>query len=96
MDPYFLYQYGSQLETGSARFSDPGSFFVYIVFVGAVIMVSFLQSYCVPLSRLFVLGHFALDSTLHPEYLPAQPFLAEAVPGIGEDYRCTSHESSFA
>ncbi|EOD47711.1 putative centromere microtubule-binding protein cbf5 protein [Neofusicoccum parvum UCRNP2] len=37
-DPYFLYQYGSQLERDSARFSEAGSFFVYVVFNGLVIV----------------------------------------------------------
>ncbi|KAK7709090.1 hypothetical protein SLS57_008815 [Botryosphaeria dothidea] len=37
-DPYFLYQYGSQLETNSPRFSEPGAFFIYIVFNGLVIV----------------------------------------------------------
>lgn len=40
LDPYFLYTYGSQLETGAVRFSQPGDFFVYLVFVAFVIMVS--------------------------------------------------------
>ncbi|KAF2181667.1 DER1-domain-containing protein, partial [Zopfia rhizophila CBS 207.26] len=37
LDPYFLYQYGSALETESSRFSQPGDFFVYTAFVGVVI-----------------------------------------------------------
>lgn len=40
MDPYFLFTYGSSLETASAAFSQPGDFFVYLVFVAAVILVS--------------------------------------------------------
>ena len=40
MDPYFLYTYGSQLETEAARFSQPGDFFVYLIFVAVVILVS--------------------------------------------------------
>lgn len=39
LDPYFLYQYGSGLETESSRFSQPGDFFVYTVFVASVIVV---------------------------------------------------------
>ncbi|KAF2484564.1 Der1-like family-domain-containing protein [Neohortaea acidophila] len=39
MDPYFLFTYGSSLETASAAFSQPGDFFVYLVFVAAVILV---------------------------------------------------------
>jgi hypothetical protein len=40
LDPYFLYQYGSGLERESSRFSQPGDFFVYTVFVGSAIVVS--------------------------------------------------------
>lgn len=40
LDPYFLYQYGSQLERESSRFAQPGDFFVYTMFVGSVIVVS--------------------------------------------------------
>ncbi|KAI9049287.1 hypothetical protein LZ554_007133 [Drepanopeziza brunnea f. sp. 'monogermtubi'] len=32
-DTYFLYTYGSKLETASPRFSGPGDFFTYILFV---------------------------------------------------------------
>ena len=40
MDPYFLYTYGSQLETGASRFTQPGDFFVYLMFVCSIILVS--------------------------------------------------------
>lgn len=39
LDPYFLYHYGSQLETESPRFTRPGDFFTYIAFVCSVIVV---------------------------------------------------------
>ncbi|EMC97323.1 hypothetical protein BAUCODRAFT_147423 [Baudoinia panamericana UAMH 10762] len=39
LDPYFLYTYGSALETESAKLSQPGDFFVYLVFVAAVILL---------------------------------------------------------
>ncbi|KAL6703115.1 hypothetical protein ACN47E_010177 [Coniothyrium glycines] len=48
MDPYFLYQYGSAIERESSRFSQPGDFFVYTVFVGSVIFATagvWLQTY---------------------------------------------------
>lgn len=45
MDPYFLYTYGSQLETEATRFAQPGDFFVYLAFVAVVILVS-LASTC--------------------------------------------------
>lgn len=38
LDPYFLYQYGSGLERESSRFSQPGDFFVYTMFVGSAIV----------------------------------------------------------
>ncbi|QIW98668.1 hypothetical protein AMS68_004186 [Peltaster fructicola] len=40
LDPYFLYTYGSQLEMGSAQFSAPGDFFVYVVFLAVTILLS--------------------------------------------------------
>ncbi|KAF2434725.1 DER1-domain-containing protein [Tothia fuscella] len=40
MDPYFLFTYGSGLERDSPRFTEVGSFFVYVVFVMAVIMAT--------------------------------------------------------
>jgi len=38
LDPYFLYQYGSGLERESTRFSQPGDFFVYTIFLCSVIL----------------------------------------------------------
>ena len=35
-----VWQYGSSLETDSPRFTRPGVFFIYIMFVGTVILVS--------------------------------------------------------
>ncbi|CAN9271057.1 unnamed protein product [Alternaria alternata] len=37
LDPYFLYQYGSSIERESSRFSQPGDFFVYTMFLASVI-----------------------------------------------------------
>ncbi|KAB8289960.1 hypothetical protein EYC80_010287 [Monilinia laxa] len=37
-DTYFLYTYGSKLETASPKFSKPGDFFTYVLFVCAVIL----------------------------------------------------------
>ncbi|KAH7122750.1 Der1-like family-domain-containing protein [Dendryphion nanum] len=58
MDPYFLYMYGSGLETESSRFPQPGDFFVYTVFVGALIValagcVLNAYSFLTPLSLAF-------------------------------------------
>ncbi|KAL2038532.1 hypothetical protein N7G274_008871 [Stereocaulon virgatum] len=39
-DTYFLWTYSSALEKGSGRFSHPGDFFVYIIFLGLVIVAT--------------------------------------------------------
>jgi len=43
-DPYFLWTYGSALETGSSRFSQPGDYFTFLIFVSVFIIVSALSS----------------------------------------------------
>jgi len=40
LDPYFLWTYGKALEVDSQRFSQPGDYFVFLVFVCAFIAVS--------------------------------------------------------
>ncbi|RAL08377.1 centromere/microtubule-binding protein Cbf5 [Aspergillus homomorphus CBS 101889] len=40
LDVYFMYTYGSSLETGSPRLSGPGDFFVYTMFVALIIMLT--------------------------------------------------------
>lgn len=48
LDPYFLYQYGSGLERESSRFSQPGDFFTYTMFVGSIIVATagyFLETF---------------------------------------------------
>ncbi len=52
MDPYFMYQYGSAIERESSRFSQPGDFFMYTIFCGSVIVVSFETRFLV-IVRLF-------------------------------------------
>ena len=44
LDPYFVFTYASQLETSASRFSNPGDFFVYLVFVCTIIVVSGKQT----------------------------------------------------
>ncbi|KAL4942853.1 hypothetical protein BDV06DRAFT_191266 [Aspergillus oleicola] len=39
-DLYFLYTYSSRLEFSSPRFSTPGSFFIYVLFVATTIMLT--------------------------------------------------------
>jgi hypothetical protein len=45
LDPYFVFTYASSLETNGARSSQPGDFFVYLVFVCCIIVVSLMLSY---------------------------------------------------
>ncbi|KAK2732477.1 centromere/microtubule-binding protein cbf5 [Onygenales sp. PD_40] len=55
-DLYFLYKYATGLERDSPRFPLPGDFFIYIVFVGTVIMIMEAdkpQAFC----RLHLRGH---------------------------------------
>ncbi|EDN06445.1 predicted protein [Histoplasma mississippiense (nom. inval.)] len=39
-DLYFMYKYGSGLEKDSPRFTVPGDFFTYVIFVGTVIVLT--------------------------------------------------------
>jgi Derlin-2/3 len=65
MDPYFLFTYGSGLEQGSPRFTEPGSFFIYNVFIMGTILVC-----CILLAFPSLAVLYALQVTL--AYLPAQ------------------------
>ncbi|KAE8132201.1 Der1-like family-domain-containing protein [Aspergillus pseudotamarii] len=40
LDIYFMFKYGSALETASPRFSSPGDFFTYVFFVATVITLT--------------------------------------------------------
>ncbi|KXT10766.1 hypothetical protein AC579_2322 [Pseudocercospora musae] len=40
MDPFFLYHYSTQLEIGSPRFSRPGSYVFYLMFVSLIILLT--------------------------------------------------------
>lgn len=81
-DPYFLYTYGKGLETEASRFSQPGDFFTFLVFVCIIIVVgdhlSSIHSKPFPLRE--------------PRNIcPPSQYLAEAVPGNEEDYPCIVH-----
>lgn len=89
MDPFFLYHYSTQLEVGSPRFSGPGAYVFYLLFVSLVILVS------TNLLHSFPNTIFLLSSTTS-KYLPVQPLLAVTVPGIEGDCPCTAWRSSFA
>lgn len=63
LDPFYLYQYGKKCETGP-KFSRPGDFVTYIVFVCLTLLVGF----AIP----FILS-FVRSCPLKPSTLPAQP-----------------------
>jgi hypothetical protein len=101
-----VYTYGSTLETGSPRFSSPGDFFTYVLFVAFVIMVSLEDKYRMGHHPIEKPPHFLNVSSslqtfsLNPSivtsrYLPAQPKLAEAVPGSEEDHPCIPYSTSL-
>lgn len=83
MDPFFLYHYSSQLETGAARFSAPGAYAFYLLFVAMVILVS---------TRNFVVSLTRWKCKASSLNLPGQPLIAVTVPGIEQDYplRCAA------
>ena len=91
MDPFFLYHYSSQLETGSPRFSAPGAYAFYILFVSTVIMVSKTVHSVVSFASTFFPLHNSTSDNL-PALLP----VALTVPGTEEDHPCTVRRSSFA
>ncbi|KAL6712811.1 hypothetical protein ACLMJK_009652 [Lecanora helva] len=39
-DTFFLWTYSSGLEKGSGRFSQPGDYFIYIIFTGLIILIT--------------------------------------------------------
>lgn len=86
-----VWMYGSQLETGSTRFTRPGDFFTYIAFVELVIVVCLQLYYNLP-----PFSSFFFINRKTSAYLPVQFILAETVPGTEGDYPCTSAGPSFA
>lgn len=96
-----VYTYSSQLEVNSSRFNQPGDFFVYVVFLFAVILVScvaclqylfdifiIIDSYSKCQFCLLVLPLLTLSEHLRafdPRISARPAILAEAVPGNEED-----------
>lgn len=84
-----MYKFGSALEKESPRFTGPGDFFTYVVFVGTFLLVSTGSSnpnriFQIDFSLSFpsnVKSVYLVDWRNHLAFLPAQPHLAEAVPG---------------
>ena len=84
-----VYTHGSKLETASPRFSEPGDFLTYVLFVCAIILVGaiflcfqFLSLFIQPPPRI-ICPCSALLPTI-------------TVPGNEEDYPCISAGPSFA
>ena len=83
LDPYFLFQYGSAIERESSRFSQPGDFLVYTVFVGSVIFVS-LHAYSLHMHTHIASTHLsAIPGHRPPQIICPHSLstLAGAVPG---------------
>ena len=76
-----MYIYGSKLETASPRFSQPGDFFTYVLFVAATIIVGFDFRSC-QVIPLFAPSHL---HTARVVYLFTIAVLKDE-----EDYPCTS------
>jgi Derlin-2/3 len=72
-----VFTYASGLELNSPRFTQPGDFFTYVVFVATAVLVSDLPS-----------SHFPQVVSRTSHICPPRLFLAEAVPGNEEDYPC--------
>lgn len=89
---YLVWTYGTGLELNSPRFSQPGDFFTYVVFVAIVILVSLLLGcHVVAFLTLALLSLISVSSLTHLEYLPAQSLLAEAVPEKRKITPCGTH-----
>lgn len=95
-----VWTYSSGLERESTRFSQPGDFFTYIVFLGAFILVSNSKYMLFPSPRFYIfplIFSYVHEIIIHLAYLPAQPTpLAEAVPGNEGNYPCILAGPSFA
>jgi Derlin-2/3 len=86
LTPTTVYTYGSKLESASPRFSQPGDFMTYILFVCFTILVGIFSSFyftSFSLAPHIICPHSAIPPTI-------------AVPGDEEDYPCTLAGPSFA
>ena len=81
-----VWQYSTALETDSPRFTQPGDFLVYIVFLKAVILVS--EVYLRSVLELYALASFHSKNLA---FCPLSP-LARAVPEAEGDHPCALHE----
>lgn len=84
-----MWTYSSGLEKESGRFSEPGEFFTYIIFLGVVILVSRIHLLFCNVDR------SSMSVLLYSEprnICPPSLHLAAAVPGNEEDYPCISRK----
>ena len=84
-----VWTYSTGLEKGSGRFSQPGDYFTYIMFIGTIILVC--HFYISKKSTLFPYVDVALLSLFRitketSHICPPSHHLAEAVPKDEEDY----------
>jgi hypothetical protein len=104
LDPYFVYQYMTQLEMASTKFPRKADLLWYLLTVGTFIIVSF----CLPQSpgpilvfpisclSLHLSCRSAFDLHLNISARIVLTLSTIAVPGIEEDNPCTSACPSFA
>ncbi|GKZ18715.1 hypothetical protein AbraCBS73388_001939 [Aspergillus brasiliensis] len=88
-DLYFMFTYGSRLETESPRFSAPGDFFTYVFFVASIIMSP--RNLDLRPNSLLLLFFSSLFVTSY--ICPPSAASAEAVPGNEEDRPCIPYSS---
>ena len=89
--PSVVWTYSSGLEKESGRFTQPGDFFTYILFLGVVILVRSSLIPRSPMPHLFPLCTSILYNLLQTSQIcPPSHTLAAAVPGVEEDYPCIS------
>ena len=88
-DEFLVWIYGGPLERDSARF-DSGSFLIYLLFVGSVIVVSAGLSLSIHSSASLPVAPFlAILTTSH--YLPVLDSMPVTVPENEEDCPCILH-----
>ena len=95
--PLTVWQYSKALETESPRFSQPGDFFIYVIFLGLVVLVSCsLHFHHVVFFRVPSLFHLAGYFYINLAFFCPLSLLAAAVPGAEEDCPCSAIALSFA
>ena len=88
-DEFLVWIYGGPLERDSARF-DSGSFLVYLLFVGSVIVVSTGHLQSIHMSAFLAVAPFLVSLTTS-HYLPVLDSMPATVPENEEDCPCILH-----